>query len=219
MRHSNSQTFMPPGPAAQAAFNVGRIGPNAIVQVFAALEEVAGQSTLITVAEKAQLKMCLDHPPTQMVDERHVVRLHQTVRQHLQPSQAEAVLTLGGQLTARYILANRIPKAAQMVLKALPAQLASPLLLKAIARHAWTFAGSGTFTHHGSTPALITLSGCPACDDVYRDTEPCAYYLATFQGLFQALVHRKSTCRQVFAYAANNTADGAPARQFIIDWH
>ena len=50
--------------------------------------------------------------------------------------------------TGDYLLAHRIPKPVQALLKRLPAPLAARVLLAAITRHAWTFAGSGRFEAH-----------------------------------------------------------------------
>jgi hypothetical protein len=59
---------------------------------------------------------------------------------------AAEVARSAGRRTADYLLAHRIPKPVQALLKALPARLAARVLLSAIARHAWTFAGSGVFS-------------------------------------------------------------------------
>jgi hypothetical protein len=59
--------------------------------------------------------------------------------------QAGAILAKAGQGTADYILAHRIPGPAKALIRALPAPLGARLLTAAIARHAWTFTGSGRF--------------------------------------------------------------------------
>lgn len=200
----------------------GRIGPNAILQVFACLEATPGLPGLskgeaARIAYLAGLTHHLAHPPSAMVDERDVVALHQAVRRHLPEQVATAVLQQAGEQTARYILAHRIPKLAQWMLRALPAAPASAMLLKAIAEHAWTFAGSGAFTYQLGHPALITLASCPACEQVYGADEPCTFYIATLQELFQALVHRGAILTQESSEKCDGTIDRR-ARRFAISW-
>ena len=76
-------------------------------------------------------------------------RMHQALRA-IEPEMAPSLAWAAGERTAQYILAHRIPQAAQVVLKLLPAALAGPLLSKAIAKHAWTFAGYGAFRVAGT---------------------------------------------------------------------
>ena len=88
-----------------------------------------------------------------------------------------------GTRTAAYVLANRIPKAAQALLKSLPAPLAGPLLLKAIARNAWTFAGSGRVrTAARGRRFVVEIAANPLA------MPGCVWHLAVFEGLFSALV-------------------------------
>ena len=81
---------------------------------------------------------------TSMVDEVPVARLHQALRRRW-PGEAADIAARAGRGTGDYILANRIPGAAKRILKVLPAGLRARVLAKAIAKHAWTFAGSGRF--------------------------------------------------------------------------
>lgn len=64
-----------------------------------------------------------------------------------------------GRLTASYLLANRIPKPAQIVLGLLPARIGLKLLLKAIGGHAWTFAGVGTFSDRFGRLLTLAIEG------------------------------------------------------------
>ncbi|MFK7791927.1 MAG: bacteriochlorophyll 4-vinyl reductase [Devosiaceae bacterium] len=191
----------------------GEIGPNAILQVIAVLEGTFSRAKVQKIMDQAGLCHYLRTPPETMVDEWEVVRLHQAVRVQLTPNDAMQVLDEAGVQTADYILANRIPKIAQMVLKRLPARLASPPLLKAIARHAWTFAGSGVFTYASGQSTHITLADCPACEEVYAANERCAYYIATMQGLFQALVHPAARITQCPPASTDRCV-----RTFALEW-
>ncbi|MEO0384832.1 MAG: bacteriochlorophyll 4-vinyl reductase [Pseudomonadota bacterium] len=191
----------------------GRIGPNAVLQVFNALEERQGAQEVTRLAKLAGLTHYREQAPATMVDERDVVALHRAVRSRMTVNEGDQVLWRAGERTADYILANRIPKAVQVLLRALPAKPASRLLLKAIAKNAWTFAGSGTFAFTAGKPATLTLADCPACTEVYRQDERCLYYAATLQGLFQALVHPRARIEDDLSPTTNGRV-----RRFVLDW-
>ncbi|MBO6673498.1 MAG: bacteriochlorophyll 4-vinyl reductase [Rhizobiales bacterium] len=192
---------------------LGRIGPNALLQVFNVLNDLLGADETKRLAKRAGLGHHIATPPSAMVDERDVVALHQTIRASLSADQADGVFWKAGDRTADYILANRIPKLVQSALRALPAWAASAILLRAIAKNAWTFAGSGRFSFKAGRPAILTLSDCPACFEVYPPGQPCLYYTATFQGLFRALVHPDAQITD-----QGSTSPGGRQRIFRLDW-
>jgi divinyl protochlorophyllide a 8-vinyl-reductase len=196
-----------------AADHSGKIGPNAILQVFDVLDETVGPQQTTHLAQLAGLGHHRVDQPLAMVDERDVVALHKAVRATFDADTANQILWRAGAQTAEYILANRIPKPAQRVLGMLPAPLASPILLKAIAKNAWTFAGSGRFAYRAGRPAELALTDCPACLQVYRHDEPCLYYTATMEGLFRALVHRQARIHNT----PGPSVDGR-TRTFVLDW-
>lgn len=216
MSHSAaSPAFDAPGevPARAETSAPGKIGPNAILQVQGVLVDALGEAQMHTIMHEAGLGHYLRQAPRNMVDEREVVRLHQAVRTALPECAAIAILTRAGEQTAAYILANRIPRPVQAVLKRLPASLASTILLRAIARNAWTFTGSGSFAFQVGKPTRITLTRCPACDQVYRRDEACAYYTATIQGLFAALVHPRARVREILPASADGSV-----RTLQLNW-
>lgn len=199
--------------AEQSSTSTGRIGPNALLQVFNVLDDLLGDEETKRLAGRAGLAHHVTTPPAAMVDERDVVALHQTVRTSLRADQAEMVLLQAGDRTADYILANRIPKFAQTLLRALPVRPATAILLRAIAKNAWTFAGSGQFTFQTGRPATLTLNDCPACFEVYPLGQPCLYYTATFEGLFRALVHPGARVTD-----QGSTSPDGRRRIFRLDW-
>jgi divinyl protochlorophyllide a 8-vinyl-reductase len=190
-----------------------RIGPNAITQVAAALDGSLGDGAAAPFLRGVGLGAYVSSPPQDMVDEWEVIALHGAVREQLAPDAAQRIERMAGLATAQYLLAHRIPAAAQRLLKTLPAAWASRALLKAIGRHAWTFAGSGQFRAEPGTPVVITLSNCPLARDVRSDTPVCDYYAATFEGLFQALVHPQATVVETQCQSM-----GAAACRFEISW-
>jgi bacteriochlorophyll 4-vinyl reductase len=124
------------------------IGPNAIIQVADAIRREFGSDHLLHIMQTARLGHFVAEPPQHMVSEGDVVRLHRAVAASLPVEAGRALMWQAGENTAQYLLANRIPRLAQTVLKLLPAVSFSPAASdSAISRHAWTFAGSSTFRY------------------------------------------------------------------------
>jgi divinyl protochlorophyllide a 8-vinyl-reductase len=200
--------------AAAVADAFGRIGPNAITRVAEALSTIEGAGAVQRVFGHADLQRYLVEAPTDMVDETHVTRLHQALVDDLGAARARAVGWLAGQHTADYLLANRIPMLAQRVLRCLPAPLASRLLAKAIARNAWTFAGTGTFSTRHGRPTIFRIADCPICRGQKAAVPCCDFYTATFERLYIRLVHPDARVVEIDCQAM-----GATACSFAITWH
>jgi divinyl protochlorophyllide a 8-vinyl-reductase len=196
-----------------AATDQARIGPNAVILVAAAVAEQLGAGAACEVMLAAGLGAYVRTPPRHMVDEREVIALHTVLRERLQPATMSEVARAAGSATGDYLLKHRIPRLAQGLLRALPAPLAAPLLLGAIRRHAWTFAGSGDFRAQTGRPLVISIENCPICRGAHATRPLCGYYTATFRRLFTRLVHRHARVRETACQAA-----GAIDCRFEIDW-
>jgi len=190
---------------AAAAVPSGRVGPNAILQVAAALRVAGGEALARRVFADAGLAGLLEAPPDSMIDERAVARLHGALARALPEREAEALARDAGRRTARYILDHRIPPLAQRVLRALPAGPAARLLLAAIGRNAWTFAGSGRFSARPGRPAVIEIAANPVA------TPGCPWHRGVFEGLFPHLASPGSAVVETACCAR-----GAPACRFEI---
>jgi divinyl protochlorophyllide a 8-vinyl-reductase len=175
----------------------GVIGPNAIIRMAEALREQAGEAATVAVFERAGLGAYLATPPSAMVRETEVAAVHTALRLELGPPRARRAARLAGEKTGDYLLAHRIPRAVQRVLRILPAPLASRVLLAAIGRNAWTFCGSGRFRAAAGSPVRVAIAGNPLCRDAPGDATACDFYAGTFERLFGALVHRGATVREV----------------------
>jgi divinyl protochlorophyllide a 8-vinyl-reductase len=175
-----------------------RIGPNAIIQSFAALDALHGRPVTQRVFGEAGLAAYLVRPPEAMVDEVEVQRLHQVLRRALGVPAARAVGREAGRRTAAYLLAHRIPRPMRALLPRLPARWAGAVLLRAITAHAWTFCGSGRFRVLARLPDgpgwQLSLQGAATCRGVVADEPLCDYFAATFEGLFTALVDPGCRC-------------------------
>ncbi|MCG5498580.1 bacteriochlorophyll 4-vinyl reductase [Ectothiorhodospira variabilis] len=181
---------------------VARIGPNSITRMAQALRHQHDEPLTTRIFEAAGLTDHLTHPPTTMVDERDVTALHRALREALSPEQAAAVSLEAGHLTGDYLLANRIPKPVQSILKLLPAGPSSRILLKAIERNAWTFTGSGQFQVSHRPNLTLTITNSPLCRDAQSAHPVCDYYAGTFQRLFQVLVHPETRVTETQCAAA-----------------
>ena len=192
---------------------VGRIGPNAIIRVAEALEHQRGHAMTEEVFAMAGLARYLDEAPHEMVDEEEARRLHVMLRTLLGASAAAEVSREAGVATANYLLANRIPKPVQFVLRSSPAVVASRVLLAAVSRHAWTFAGSGRFEAIAGPPSLLTIRDNPLTRGQASDSPVCDYYGATFEHLFRELVQRRTRVTELTCEAR-----GDDACRFELRW-
>ena len=160
----------------------GRVGPNAVLQLAAALRTLAGEAATVEVFAAAGLSVLLAHPPTTMVSERVVAALFKSLFTRLSPETARAAAKEAGDRTARYLLANRIPRPIRALLHALPPAFALRLTLAAIRKNAWTFAGSGTVRVKAGRAAQIVIAGNPIA------SPDCIWHVAVFSGLLRDLV-------------------------------
>ena len=121
-----------------------RVGPNAITQTSRALTALVGFEMRNRVFAHAGLGWMGNREPDQRVRAETVNALNASVLAVLGRQTAELVLGEAGVRTGHYIIDNRIPGLAKTLLRLLPRRLALRLLLMAVARNAWTFAGDAT---------------------------------------------------------------------------
>lgn len=186
----------------------GLIGPNALTQLLPLLEVAGGVELRERLLARAGV---MDLPDmTGLIDEAPVARLHQAMRAEV-PDLAPALAREAGLRTADYILAHRIPKPVQIVLKRLPAVLAGPVLSRAIAKNAWTFAGSGRFGVARGWPAVLLIHDNPVVRGERSDAPLCHWHAGVFERLYRVLVSDRARVREVACCAC-----GAPACRFEV---
>lgn len=191
----------------------GRIGPNAIIRMVEALDALEGKAGVARVLAAAGLERYTDGLPSRMIDEDEVTALMRATSECLGADRGRTVGWVAGQRTGDYLLAHRIPGSAQSLLTAAPAWLSSRLLLAAIARHTWTFAGTGIVRFTPGNPIRIAIHNSPLCR-LRQCGEPCCtYYAATFERLFRALVVADARCVETAC-----AATGADHCTFEIAW-
>ncbi|MGJ8603823.1 MAG: bacteriochlorophyll 4-vinyl reductase [Marivita sp.] len=183
------------------------IGPNAILQLLPQIARIGGEARVAQMLAEAGVFEVPDG--TQMIPEGDAMRLHQVLRRD-EPDMAPELASEAGRATADYILAHRIPKPAQLVLKALPAPLAARVLSGAIAKHAWTFAGSGVF--RVLSPWCFEIAQNPIVRGEHSATPLCHWHAAVFARLYQVLVHKRVTCFEASCCAVSN----AEACRFVL---
>lgn len=184
----------------------GVIGPNAVLQLVPVLDRAGGRELRWRVLAGAGI---FELPDGQtMIPEGSAARLHQEMRRVL-PDLAPALAHAAGYATADYILAHRIPRLAQAVLRVLPAPLAARALARAITAHAWTFAGSGAFSQ--ISPYCFEIRDNPIVRGEHSDTGLCIWHAAVFERLYRVLVAPDFRCTETACCAA-----GAPACRFEL---
>lgn len=170
----------------------GLIGPNAILQMLPVLDTFAGEDQRNDMLSRAGIDELPDG--TAMIPEVDAANLHRQLRLD-EPTNAPALAKDAGTATADYILAHRIPRPAQRLLKCLPATLAARMLSKAIAQHAWTFVGSGNFRAVSSW--IFEIKHNPLIKGEFSDERLCHWHVAVFARLYQTLVARNCVCSEV----------------------
>ena len=190
-------------PGAQ---NPALIGPNAVLQAVAVMEERLGHAE--TAAILADARITRLPSGEHMIPEVDALRLHRWLALH-DPMGALVIAEESGARTADYIIANRIPRIAAKLLRHLPAALAAPLLMAAIRKHAWTFIGAGNIAPDGAWRFAIDRSA--ANDPVPPPDSLFLWYAAVFTRLYRELVAPGCTCRM-----AEPEQDFPPRRAYTI---
>lgn len=191
----------------------GAIGPNAVTRMTQALRALGDDTLCRRIFVRAGLAHHLAAPPTRMIPESDVAVLHRAAIEELGEARAAEISREAGRLTGEYLLANRIPALAQRVLKRLPRGIAARILVAAIARHAWTFAGSGAFAYAFAPQLTLKLTGSPICREIRTQEPACAYYAATFERVFAEILGPTLSVKETECAAI-----GAPACVFVVRW-
>jgi divinyl protochlorophyllide a 8-vinyl-reductase len=189
----------------------GRIGPNAILQTFDELVATIGPTRAEALLHAATGRTAATLP-LRMVDEAEVNAFAQHVLHDLGPL-GHGILREAGHRTARYLLAHRIPKPAQLVIRALPPRAGLALLLSAIGRHSWTFAGSGDFAYRMDDTPWVRVIRCPMCRGLHAMAPTCDFYAGTFEGLMRALI-----ARSAHVVETECEATGGSSCRFELRW-
>jgi len=188
-----------PEAATISAVNA-RIGPNALIQTVRALRDHYAEDNLYAILNTHDQTYLLEREPTEMVMEQEFSELVDSLCCHLDNNTAHNILKVSGQYTADYLLAHRIPGFFQKLLKILPKRLALRALLTAIGMHAWTFAGSGTFTYTvGQRSELVVTSPIQPGETV------SGFYGGTFEHLIHTLIDSDAQIDMTLSHSSGTT--------------
>jgi len=168
------------------------IGPNAVLQTVAVMEERLGHAETAAILADAQIARLPSGE--HMIPEIEALRLHRWLAMH-DPMGALVIAEEAGARTADYIIAHRIPRAAGWLLRHLPARAAAPLLMAAIRKHAWTFVGAGAFTPADAWHFAIDRAA--ANDPLPPPESLFCWYAAVFTRLYRVLVAPACICRMI----------------------
>lgn len=164
----------------------GRIGPNAVLQISAALLAEDGEAVRARIFQQGGLPHLLANPPDAMVREAEVAALYAALVAVLGATTAQHRAHSAGRATAAYLLAHRIPPWLRAALPLLPGRMAAGLLRRAIQRHGWTFLGSGALRITGGRPLHVRITLARPLAPVTAVAS--AFYRACFGALFGRLV-------------------------------
>ncbi|MEI6046508.1 MAG: bacteriochlorophyll 4-vinyl reductase [Chloroflexota bacterium] len=188
-----------------------KMGPNSIIQTVGALKEFYGTTKALEILKQGGKERLGLELPSEMTDQREFISLSQMLFRQLDIDPAMRILKRSGQRTAHYLLKNRIPKFAQVILHLLPRQLGLKLLLTAIGKNAWTFAGSGTYSFVLGKSPTITLQNCIGCLDIQASKPVCSYYAGTFETLLKNIIDTRIQVEEIKCQA-----NGASACTFSV---
>lgn len=170
----------------------GLIGPNAILQMLPVIERLGGRQRRAQMLARAGI---FDLPDgSAMIPETAAARLHRQLRRE-EPELAPRLAEDAGRRTADYILAHRIPRPVQWLLRALPPAAAAALLSRAIEAHAWTFVGSGRFRVVDAW--TFEIRNNPLIRGEISDHCLCHWHAGVFARLYAVLVAPGCRCREV----------------------
>jgi divinyl protochlorophyllide a 8-vinyl-reductase len=170
--------------------NSAKIGPNSIIQTVTALETLYGRSEAEAILKRAGQGHWIGNLPSEMTEESKFHTLAGALLKEVGEQKTAAILEDSGRRTAAYLLKVRIPGFFQNILRPLPPGLAFRLLLFAISKNAWTFAGSGEFSYtSGKKPEIKVKVTCPSQPVVGN------FYLGTFETLLEKLVNQNTSIK------------------------
>jgi divinyl protochlorophyllide a 8-vinyl-reductase len=182
-----------------------RIGPNVIIQTAHTLADRLGRDT----AEQcltAATPFSLESLPSEMVDERTANALMRHLSHTRGPDFMRSVMSEAGRRTGGYLLEHRIPGPARWLLPHLPRALAMRVLMSAVSRHTWTFAGSAEVQFTQGNPTFITILHCPLCVGQHSTVPMCDFYTGTFNRLLRELVHPDAWAEEISCEARGDAA-------------
>lgn len=185
--------------------HVARIGPNSIIQTIASLRESCAPDDVRALLA-GEAEGYLSQLPHEMIPEGEFHDLVRLLVARMGVARAGEVLYRSGERTADYVCANRIPAPFRSVLGVLPAFIGLRLLLLAISKHAWTFAGSGKFSFSLGRAPFVSIGRPEGHDTSGIAAALCRYYCGAFTQMLRQVVSRRIALRETACQARGGQA-------------
>jgi divinyl protochlorophyllide a 8-vinyl-reductase len=195
------------------AMSTARVGPNVVIQIARVARERIGEAFADALLRDTT-PYTMDRMPHEMIDQREAQGIVRELVSRVGVPMAVGVLREAGERTAEYLLAHRIPRVAQWVMRLLPRPIGLGLLLRAMSANAWTFAGSGAFRVLPSAPwPMLEFGQCAMCAGMHEHEPMCHFYGGAFEQLIRRLIAPTATVREVECIA-----QGGRVCRFMIAW-
>ena len=182
----------------------GWVGANPILELVAVVQQRFGNAKAAVLMADTQWRVY--RMPTEMVPEQHVRAVVHAAYEQLGAARAVDALDAAGIERAHAMLAHDIPQLTQWMIRKLPTRLAMRVLLLAIKRSSWTFAGSARFdVAVADHAAVVDFHDCEMNRGMHAKQTGCPFYRATFRELLRTLVSPTATVDETECCAAGDT--------------
>lgn len=185
----------------------GMMGSQTVLPLVAAVERRLGTEAVAQLLDEARFLHLPD--PGEPVRERQVAVLHQSLRRN-HPDTAEEIQREAARDAVEWIMANRMPARARLLLTNMPYPLAVWMLGRHAVQNAWTFGGSGKFSILGTNE--FQLIDNPTVRGEHSASPICVWHEELFQHTFRRMAHSRLCCVETSCMAA-----GADACRFRLE--
>lgn len=184
----------------------GMMGAQTVLPLVAAIERNLGPDVVAHLLDEARFIHLPEHG--EHVRERQVAVLHQALRRQF-PEQAEEIQREAARDAVEWIMHNRIPARARLLLSGMPWQIAVWMLGRHAAQNSWAFGGSGQFKVLSTSE--FQLVDNPLIRGEHAHGPVCAWHEELFQQTFRRMAHNRLRCTETSCMAA-----GADACRFTL---
>jgi divinyl protochlorophyllide a 8-vinyl-reductase len=184
----------------------GMMGSQTVLPLIAAIDRTLGQAAAARLMDEARFTHLPE--PGDPVRERQVAVLHQALRREY-PDIAETMQREAARDAVEWLMQNRIPARARMLLAGMPWGMAVWMLGRNAAQNAWTFGGSGKFSVLGTNE--FQLVDNPLIRGEVSNLPICVWHEELFQHTFRRMAHSRLRCVETSCIAA-----GADACRFHL---
>jgi divinyl protochlorophyllide a 8-vinyl-reductase len=184
----------------------GMMGAQTVLPMVAAIERRLGAAVVAQLLDEARFTRLPEHG--EHVRERQVAVLHQALRRQY-PDQAESIQREAARDAVEWIMHNRIPARARLLMSGMPWGMAVWMLGRHAAQNSWAFGGSGRFELLSTSEFQLTDN--PLIRGEHSTHPICVWHEELFQQTFRRMAHSRLRCTETSCMAA-----GADACRFHL---